>query len=195
MRASTDRKRKSSIGSITKIIPYNEYLQLKNAYITLKEKNKKLKEEKLKIESLLKEYQLHITDYKSSNNTIKILFQKVENNYKELNIQKNSFKNIFKMRVENFKISNTKKNSKLRAKKDSFQIYSSNEKEESFRKTLNSMRNNNDIITQEYNNTINRYIEVINQLNKEIKLKDELFSHRENETKKKEENKYNLITF
>ena len=45
-----------------KIIPYEEYLQLKKAYINLKEKNNKLKEEKRKLESILKEYQLHLTD-------------------------------------------------------------------------------------------------------------------------------------
>ena len=52
------------------------------------------------------------------------------------------------------------------------------------------MRTNNDIITKEYNNTIDRYIEVINQLNKEIKLKDDLLINRnfDNNNKAKENN-------
>ena len=139
MKSSTERKRRSSIESVTKIIPFGEYLQLKNAYLSLKEKYKILKDEKLKIESILKEYQLHITDYKSSNNTIKILFQKVENNYKQLNIQqKNNFKNIFKIRTENFKIINKDKTIKLKDKKHNLQYYcyDSNEKEESFKRTI-----------------------------------------------------------
>ena len=192
MKSSTERKkRRSSNESITKLIPYGEYLQLKNAYIELKEKFKKMKEEKQKIELLLKEYQKHINDYKSSNNTIKILFQKVENNYKQLNIQqKYSFKNIYIIRADNFKIIKKEKNIKLNEKRHTLQFYDSNEKEESFRKTISSMRTNNDIITKEYNNTIDRYIEVINQLNKEIKLKDNLLINRnfENNSKIKENN-------
>ena len=165
------------MGTITKIIPYNEYLQLKNAYINLKEKNKLLKQEKQKLESILKEFQFYLTDYKSSNNTIKILFQKVENNYKQLNfMQKNTFINLFKIRADNFKIINEQNNIRLKSKKyNSF--YSSNEQQETFKKTINSIRSNNEIITKEYNETIDRYIEVINQLKREIKIKDELFQN------------------
>ena len=192
MKSSTERKkRRSSNESITKLIPYGEYLQLKNAYIELKEKFKKMKEEKQKIELLLKEYQKYINDYKSSNNTIKILFQKVENNYKQLNIQqKYSFKNIYIIRAVNFKIIKKEKNIKLNEKRYTLQFYDSNEKEETFRKTISYMSTNNDIITKEYNKTIDRYIEVINQLNKEIKLKDNLLINRNFENNSKTKDNY-----
>ena len=68
-----------------KIVPYDDYLQLKNAYINLKEKNDKLKEEKQKFESLLKQYQSYIADYKASNNTINLLFKKFEKKFREIN--------------------------------------------------------------------------------------------------------------
>ena len=181
MKKSINRKNNSSIEKITKIIPYDEYLQLKKAYINLKENNKKIKEEKQKIESILKEYQLHLTDYKSSNNTIKILFQKVENNYKELNI-KNTFKNIYIIKLESFKIINENKNI-LKSTKNTYINYNNNEQEEVFMKTIKNLRNNNEIITTEYNNAINRYIEVINQLNREIKIKDELFKLKDKNNK------------
>ena len=191
MYPSTERKWRTSAQSITKFIPYEEYLQLKNVYINLKEKNKKIKQEKQKLESILKEYQLHLTDYKSSNNTIKILFQKVENNYKQLNIvQKNSFKNIFKIRADNFKIVNENNSLKLKSKKNTSYNYSSNEQQETFKKTINNLRSNNEIINKEYNEAIDRYIDVINQLKREIKIKDELFKIKDN--KINNQKNYNL---
>jgi myosin heavy subunit len=157
MRSSTDKKRLDQ-----KVISYEEYLQLKKSYITLREKNKKLKEEKQKIESILKEYQKHITDYKSSNKAIKMLLQKIESNYKEL------------------KLTKEEKNILLKAKKSDFENEVNNIQEETFKKTLKDMRDNNEIITNEYNNTINRYIEVINQLKREIQLKEELYKNNNN---------------
>ena len=47
-----------------KIVLYEDYLQIKNAYINLKEKNNKLKREKQKLELLLNQYQSYI--FKSS---------------------------------------------------------------------------------------------------------------------------------
>ena len=159
MRSSTDKKR---LDQKAKVISYEEYLQLKKSYITLREKNKKLKEEKQKIESILKEYQKHITDYKSSNKAIKMLLQKIESNYKEL------------------KLTKEEKNILLKAKKSDFENEVNNIQEETFKKTLKDMRDNNEIITNEYNNTINRYIEVINQLKREIQLKEELYKNNNN---------------
>ena len=176
MKSKTYRKNQSSVESITRKIPYGEYLQLKNAYINLKEKNKKLKLEKQKIESILKEFQLHLSDYKTSNNTIKILFQKVENNYKELRLSKSyNFTNIYQTRADNFKIINDDKSTIFKSKRNFFVNYETNEQEESFKKTINSMKSNNEIITNEYNSAINRYKDIINQLKNEIKLRDELF--------------------
>ena len=186
MKSQASRKKQSSVESITRKIPYDEYLQLKNAYINLKEKNKKLKLEKQKIESILKEYQLHLKDYKTSNNTIKILFQKVENNYRELGSKSNNFKNIYKTRADNFKIINDDKSIIFKSKKNFFLNYETIEQEESFKKTINSMRSNNEIITNEYNSAINRYIDIINQLKSEIKLRDELFQLKGNK-------EYNII--
>ena len=159
MRSSTDKKR---LDQKAKVISYEEYLQLKKSYISLREKNKKLKEEKQKIESILKEYQKHITDYKSSNKTIKMLLQKIESNYKEL------------------KLAKEEKNILLKAKKSDFENEVNNIQEETFKKTLKDMRDNNEIITNEYNNTINRYIEVINQLKREIQLKEEIYKNNNN---------------
>ena len=159
MKSSTDKKR---LEQKAKVISYEEYLQLKKSYISLREKNKKLKEEKQKIESILKEYQKHITDYKSSNKTIKMLLQKIENNYKEL------------------KLTKEEKNILLKAKKSDFENEVNNIQEETFKKTLKDMRDNNEIITNEYNNTINRYIEIINQLKREIQLKEELYKNNNN---------------
>ena len=159
MRSSTDKKR---LDQKAKVISYEEYLQLKKSYISLREKNKKLKEEKQKIESILKEYQKHITDYKSSNKTIKMLLQKIESNYKEL------------------KLTKEEKNILLKAKKSDFENEVNNIQEETFKKTLKDMRDNNEIITNEYNNTINRYIEVINQLKREIQLKEEIYKNNNN---------------
>ena len=160
MNSSTNKKTILSTEYKTKMISYEEYLQLKKAYMSLKEKNKKLKEEKIRLESILKEYQLHITDYKSSNNKIKVLFQKIENNYKDL------------------KVTNGENNMMLRSKRNNLQNEVNNVQEETFKRTLKDMRDNNEIITNEYNNAINRYIEVINQLNKEIKIKDELLKNK-----------------
>ena len=156
MKSSTDKKR---LEPKAKVISYEEYLQLKKSYISLREKNKKLKEEKQKIESILKEYQKHITDYKNANKTIKMLLQKIESNYKDL------------------KLTKEEKNILLKAKKSDFENEINNIQEETFKKTLRDMRDNNEIITNEYNNTINRYIEVINQLKREIQLKEELYKN------------------
>ena len=161
-----------------KIVPYDDYLQLKNAYINLKEKNDKLKEEKQKFESLLKQYQSYIADYKASNNTINLLFKKFEKKFREINSkEKKYYNNITIVKIGNFGIINTKKNAKSKSKSNKF-INVDNEylqKETILTKKIDDLQKNNEIITNEYNNKINEYIEMINQLKKELESKEELY--------------------
>lgn len=147
----TERIQNNSISFRKKIVPYEDYLQIKNAYINIKEKNNKLKEEKQKIESLLNQYQSYISDYQTSNNTIKIIFKKLEKKYKDSYALplKNNFANISISKIINFKIQNKKKN-----------------------KNINE---------DEYKKNINKYIEIINQLKKEIKTKEELYENKNKE--------------
>jgi hypothetical protein len=79
----TERNQNNSLTIRKKIVLYEDYLQIKNAYINLKEKNNKLKGEKQKLELLLNQYQSYISDYKTSNNTIKLIFKKLEKKYKD----------------------------------------------------------------------------------------------------------------
>ena len=161
-----------------KIVPYDDYLQLKNAYINLKEKNDKLKEEKQKFESLLKQYQSYIADYKASNNTINLLFKKFEKKFREINSkEKKYYNNITIVKIGNFGIINTKKNAKSKSKSNKF-INVDNEhfqKETILTKKIDDLQKNNEIITNEYNNKITNYIEIINQLKKELESKEELY--------------------
>ena len=189
-----------------KIVPYDDYLQLKNAYINLKEKNDKLKEEKQKIESLLKQYQSYIADYKASNNTINLLFKKFEKKFKEINYnEKKYYNDITIVKIGNFGIINTRRNVKSKSKSNKF-INVDNEyfqKETILTKKIDDLQKNNEIITNEYNNKINNYIEIINQLKKEIESKEELYqeSNKKNEklllvdsiSNKKENNFKNLL--
>ena len=168
-----------------KIVSYDDYLQLKNAYINLKEKNDKLKEEKQKMESLLKQYQSYIADYKTSNNTINLLFKKFEKKFKELNYNehKKYFSGISIVKISNLRIINAKRNTKSKSNKF---INADNEyqKEATLKKKIDDLQKNNDIINNEYNNKINEYIEIINQLKKEIKLKEELLEDKNKKTEK-----------
>ena len=168
-----------------KIVSYDDYLQLKNAYINLKEKNDKLKEEKQKMESLLKQYQSYIADYKTSNNTINLLFKKFEKKFKELNYNehKKYFSGISIVKISNLRIINAKRNTKSKSNKF---INADNEyqKEATLKKKIDDLQKNNDIINSEYNNKINEYIEIINQLKKEIKLKEELLEDKNKKTEK-----------
>ena len=160
-----------------RIVLYEDYLQLKNAYINLKEKNDKLKEEKQKLESLLKKYQSNISDYKTSNNTINLLFKKFEKKIKELNdFEKKHYKEFSMVKNNNFRIIDTKK----KAKQKSFEkLYISHFKDEViFIKKINDKKKSNEINVEEYNKKINKYIEIINQLKKEIKLKEELYKNK-----------------
>ena len=126
-------------------------MQIKNAYLNIKEKNNKLKEEKQKIETLLNQYQSYISDYQTSNNTIKLIFKKLEKKYQDSYALplKNKFDNISIFKIINFKIQNNKKN-----------------------KNINE---------DEYKKNINRYIEIINQLKKEIKTKEKLCENKNKE--------------
>ena len=169
-----------------KIVPYDDYLQLKNAYINLKEKNDKLKEEKQKFESLLKQYQSYIADYKASNNTINLLFKKFEKKFREINSkEKKYYNNITIVKIGNFGIINTKRNAKSKSKSNKF-INVDNEyfqRETILTKKIDDLQKNNEILTNEYNNKINEYIEIINQLKKKLESKEELYQ----ETNKKNE--------
>ena len=141
----TERNQSNSLTIRKKIVLYEDYLQIKNAYINLKEKNNKLKREKQKLELLLNQYQSYISDYKTSNNTIKLIFKTLENKYKDTYslLQKRLFNNMSISKINNFKIQNNKK-----------------------KKSISE---------DEYKRNINKYIEIINQLKKEIKTKEELY--------------------
>lgn len=141
----TERNQSNSLTIRKKIVLYEDYLQIKNAYINLKEKNNKLKREKQKLELLLNQYQSYISDYKTSNNTINLIFKKLENKYKDTYslLQKRLFNNMTISKIDNFKIQNNKK-----------------------KKSISE---------DEYKRNINKFIEIINQLKKEIKTKEELY--------------------
>ena len=145
MTSLTERNHNNSLTIRKKIVLYEDYLQIKNAYINLKEKNNKLKREKQKLELLLNQYQSYISDYKTSNNTINLIFKKLENKYKDTYslLQKRLFNNMSISKINNFKIQNNKK-----------------------KKSISE---------DEYKRNINKYIEIINQLKKEIKTKEELY--------------------
>ena len=159
-----------------KIVLYEDYLQLKNAYINLKDKNDKLKEEKQKLEVLLKKYRSNISDYKTSNNTINLLFQKFEMKFKELSdFERKNYKEISMVKNNNFKIINIKKNAKLKSFEN---LYVSHFKDEViFIKKINVVKKSNGVNMDEYNNKINKYLEEINKLKDEIKIKEELYKN------------------
>ena len=159
-----------------KIVLYEDYLQLKNAYINLKDKNDKLKEEKQKLEILLKKYQSNISDYKTSNNTINLLFKKFEMKFKELSdFERKNYKEISMVKNNNFKIINIKKNAKLKSFEN---LYVSHFKDEViFIKKINVVKKSNGVNMDEYNNKINKYLEEINKLKDEIKIKEELYKN------------------
>ena len=191
MYSITERYLNNSTSIRKKIIPYEDYLQIKDAYINLKEKNDKLKESKQKLESILNQYQIYISDYKTSNNTIKLLLKKFEKKYKELYAikKKNNFDNISIAKINNLRIINVKKNNtSIKSKKNkNINININNEdnqNEEMISQKFINSKNDNDITREEYNKTINSYIEIINNLKNEIKIKEELY-------KQKYENKIN----
>ena len=159
-----------------KIVLYEDYLQLKNAYINLKDKNDKLKEEKQKLEVLLKKYQSNISDYKTSNNTINLLFKKFEMKFKELSdFERKNYKEISMVKNNNFKIINIKKNAKIKSFEN---LYVSHFKNEViFIKKINVVKKSNGVNMDEYNNKINKYLEEINKLKDEIKIKEELYKN------------------
>ena len=159
-----------------KIVLYEDYLQLKNAYINLKDKNDKLKEEKQKLEVLLKKYRSNISDYKTSNNTINLLFKKFEMKFKELSdFERKNYKEISMVKNNNFKIINIKKNAKLKSFEN---LYVSHFKDEViFIKKINVVEKSNGVNMDEYNNKINKYLEEINKLKDEIKIKEELYKN------------------
>ena len=159
-----------------KIVLYEDYLQLKNAYINLKDKNDKLKEEKQKLEVLLKKYRSNISDYKTSNNTINLLFKKFEMKFKELSdFERKNYKEISMVKNNNFKIINIKKNAKLKSFEN---LYVSHFKDEViFIKKINVVKKSNGVNMDEYNNKINKYLEEINKLKDEIKIKEELYKN------------------
>ena len=191
MYSITERYLNNSNSIRKKIIPYEDYLQIKDAYINLKEKNDKLKESKQKLESILNQYQIYISDYKTSNNTIKLLLKKFEKKYKELYTikKKNNFDNISIAKINNLRIINVKKNNtSIKSKKNkNINININNEdnqNEEMISQKFINSKNDNNITREEYNKTINSYIEIINNLKNEIKIKEELY-------KQKYENKIN----
>ena len=189
MYSITERYLNNSTSIRKKIIPYEDYLQIKDAYINLKEKNDKLKESKQKLESILNQYQIYISDYKTSNNTIKLLLKKFEKKYKELYAikKKNNFDNISIAKINNLRIINVKKNNTSIKSKKNKNININNEdnqNEEMISQKFINSKNDNDITKEEYNRTINSYIEIINNLKNEIKIKEELY-------KQKYENKIN----
>ena len=159
-----------------KIVLYEDYLQLKNAYINLKDKNDKLKEEKQKLEVLLKKYRSNISDYKTSNNTINLLFKKFEMKFKELSdFERKNYKEISMVKNNNFKIINIKKNAKIKSFEN---LYVSHFKDEIiFIKKINVVKKSNGVNMDEYNNKINKYLEEINKLKDEIKIKEELYKN------------------
>ena len=159
-----------------KIVLYEDYLQLKNAYINLKDKNDKLKEEKQKLEVLLKKYRSNISDYKTSNNTINLLFKKFEMKFKELSdFERKNYKEISMVKNNNFKIINIKKNAKLKSFEN---LYVSHFKDEViFIKKINVVEKSNGVNMDEYNNKINKYLEETNKLKDEIKIKEELYKN------------------
>jgi len=159
-----------------KIVLYEDYLQLKNAYINLKDKNDKLKEEKQKLEVLLKKYRSNISDYKTSNNTINLLFKKFEMKFKELSdFERKNYKEISMVKNNNFKIINIKKNAKIKSFEN---LYVSHFKDEViFIKKINVVKKSNGVNMDEYNNKINKYLEEINKLKDEIKIKEELYKN------------------
>ena len=159
-----------------KIVLYEDYLQLKNAYINLKDKCDKLKDEKQKLEVLLKNYRSNISDYKTSNNTINLLFKKFEMKFKELSdFERKNYKEISMVKNNNFKIINIKKNAKLKSFEN---LYISHFKDEViFIKKINVVKKSNGVNMDEYNNKINKYLEEINKLKDEIKIKEELYKN------------------
>lgn len=172
----TERNQSNSLTIRKKIVLYEDYLQLKNAYINLKDKNDKLKEEKQKLEVLLKKYQSNISDYKTSNNTINLLFKKFEMKFKELSdFERKNYKEISMVKNNNFKIINIKKNAKLKSFEN---LYVSHFKDEViFIKKINVVKKSNGVNMDEYNNKINKYLEEINKLKDEIKIKEELYKN------------------
>lgn len=176
MYSLAERIQNNSISFRKKIIPYEEYLQLKNAYINLKEKNDILKEEKLKLESILNKYQLYISDYKVSNNTIKLLFKKLEKKYKALKFP--NFKNISIVKNCNIKIINKYENPLIITDNNENRYNYNSQPEENSLKENNKSNKNNEISRAEINKEINKYIEIINKLKNEIKLKEELYQNK-----------------
>ena len=176
MYSLAERIQNNSISFRKKIIPYEEYLQLKNAYINLKEKNDILKEEKLKLESLLNKYQLYISDYKVSNNTIKLLFKKLEKKYKDLKFP--NFKNISMVKNCNLKIINKYENPLIITDNNENKHNNNYQQKENSLNENNILNKNNEIISTEINKEINKYIEIINKLKNEIRLKEELYQNK-----------------
>ena len=187
MYSLTERSQDNNNFLKKKIVPYENYLMLKNAYNNLKEKNDKLTEEKKKNESMLKQYLIYISEHKASANNIKLLFKKFEKKYKALKSSQNqNFNNLSAVKISNLRFINNKKNIILKNNNNNFNydINNINQKQnQSYNENskIIKLNNNTEILNEEYNNTINKYIEIINQLKKEIKLKEDLLNNKNQE--------------
>ena len=124
---------------------------------------------------MLKQYLIYISEHKASANNIKLLFKKFEKKYKALKSSQNqNFNNLSAVKISNLRFINNKKNIILKNNNNNFNydINNINQKQNqnyNENSKIIKLNNNTEILNEEYNNTINKYIEIINQLKKQIK--------------------------
>ncbi len=82
----------------SKKINYNDYVVLKNSYIEIGEKYKKLKEDFQNTNKILKEYQNQINEFNQSKDNISIMLKKIK---EQLNKEKSENKNNIENKKEN----------------------------------------------------------------------------------------------
>ena len=180
---SKSQRSSSTKGNKNKKVDYNDFIYLKNSYIEMGEKYKKLKEEQLTNISIIKEYENQINEFQQSKDNILQMFQQVQN-YKTL-IENNNQQNLQKISELESEI-NTKN---LQIEKLSNIVLAYQENEKKFNEILkereceiNAEKNQEKLlIIKEFNTVKDKFTNEKNLLTEQIQQKDEEIKNKDNE--------------
>ena len=180
---SKSQRSSSTKGNKNKKVDYNDFIYLKNSYIEMGEKYKKLKEEQLTNISIIKEYENQINEFQQSKDNILQMFQQVQN-YKTL-IENNNQQNLQKISELESEI-NTKN---LQIEKLSNIVLAYQENEKKLKEILkereceiNAEKNQEKLlIIKEFNTVKDKFTNEKNLLTEQIQQKDEEIKNKDNE--------------
>ena len=190
MKENNKSQRSSSTkGNKNKKVDYNDYLYLKNSYIEMGEKYKKLKEENLSNLSMLKEYESQINEFQQTKENILKMFQEIQN-YKTLKENNNQ---QYVQKISELETEINTKNLQIEKLTNIVLAYQENEKKfndilKEKECEINQEKNQEKLlIIKEFNAVKDKFNNEKNSLTEQIQQKDEEIKNKEEEIKNKEE--------